>query len=89
MRLVLAQTYHVGALANGFEHFVVFSQFFLLFLGEILFVRRFTFEWQRVEGVLRVLFVENVVLAIFPVGEVFLIGGLGYDRLFFSVSPFN
>jgi hypothetical protein len=87
--LILTQTYHVGVLADRLKHFVVFFQFLLLFQGEILFVRRLTLERQRVERVLRVLLVENVVLTIFPVGEVFLVRGLPYDWFFFSVSFFN
>ena len=32
---------------------------------------------------------ENVVLTIFPIGEVFLIRGLAYDGLFFGVCSFD
>lgn len=89
VRLVLREAYHRGAVvADGLQHFVVFSQFSLLLLGEILLVRRLTFEWQRVEWVLWVLLMENVVLTIFPVGEVFLVGRLAYDGFFLVVSLF-
>lgn len=49
------------------------SQFFLLLLGEVLLVRRFSLEWQRIERILRMLLVENIIASILPIREVFLI----------------
>ena len=75
-------------MTDALKHFVVFSQFLLLLFREVLLVARLTFEWQRVVRVLGMLFVENVILPIFPVGEVLLITALSYDRFLLIVGPF-
>lgn len=49
------------------------SKFPLLLLGETLFVVAFSLERQGVEWVLRLLFVEDITLAIFPVREALLV----------------
>ena len=63
----------ISYLTDTFQHFVVLPQFLILLLGETLRIRGLTLERQRVDWVLRLLFVEDVLVSILPVGEGFLI----------------
>ena len=56
-------------LTNRRQHSIVLLEFFLLFLSEALRISRLTLKRQRVEWILRVLLVEDVLLAILPVRE--------------------
>ena len=51
------------------EHVLKPLQLPLLFLGVSLLVSRITGEGQRVVRILRVLFMENIIFSIVPVGE--------------------
>lgn len=87
---VLRKPYNRGAfLANLFEHFVVLLQFPLLLFREVLFVARLTFEGQRVEWVLRMLLMEDVIIAVLPIRETFLVGRLANNRLPLIVGPLD
>lgn len=76
MRLILAERHDALRLdADLLQHVIMLLQLAHLLLREVLFVIRLALERQRVEGVLRMLLVEDVVLAILPVREVLLIAG--------------
>ena len=51
------------------KHLLHAFELFLLSLSEVVLVRRSSVERQRVVWILRVLLVEDVILAIVPVGE--------------------
>lgn len=92
MRSVLAQTDHgrpSAILTDTFKHFVVLSQLFLLFLCEVLFIARLSFKRKRVEGILRMFFMENIILAIFPIWEGLCICALSNYGFFLSVGSFG
>ena len=72
-RLILTHCDDWFSLSDWFQHVVMFSQFSLLLLSEILLVIRISFEWQRVEWVLRMFFMENIIVTILPIWETFLI----------------
>ena len=57
------------------------SQFALLDLVEALLIARVAFEGERVERVLGVLFVVDVIDSISPVGERLLVARLTQNRL--------
>ena len=60
-------------LTDSRQHLVVLFQFLRLLLGETLSVRRLAFEGKGVEWILRLLFVENILVTILPVWECFLV----------------
>jgi len=47
----------------------MFPQFSLLLFSEILFIIGFSFEWQRVEWILRMLLMEDIIGSILPIRE--------------------
>jgi hypothetical protein len=59
-----------------------------LLFREVLLVARLSLERKRVEWVLRMLLVKNVILPIFPVGEVLLIGALADDWFSLIIRSF-
>ena len=82
MRLVLRKADHVRWPLRSyfFQHFVMLPQFFLLLFGERLFVRGLSFEWKRIEWVLRGFLVENIILTISPVWESLRVRGVTQNR---------
>jgi len=58
----------------------VLFQFSLLFLCELLLIVTLATERQRVEGVLRLLLMEDIVLSVPPIGEALLIRRLSDYR---------
>ena len=74
MRLVLAQGHDALRFDSDLlQHVIMFFQLSHLLFREVLLIVRLALEGQRVEGVLWVLLVEDVVLAVLPVWEVLLI----------------
>ena len=71
--LILAHGNQWFAFAYLFQHFIMLFQFSLLLLCKVLLVIWRSLEWKRVKWVLRVLFVENIIVTILPVWEAFLI----------------
>ena len=72
-RLILAHRDQRFALTYLFQHFIMLSKFSLLLLSIVLLVIWSPLEWKRVEWILRVLLVENIVVTILPVREAFLV----------------
>jgi len=89
-RFVLAQANHsVGTLTNSLQHLVMLSQFSLLLFVEVLFIIRFTLKWQRIEWILRMLFMKYIVLTIFPIWKVLLIRRKSNYWLFIIIHFFK
>lgn len=64
-------------------------KFSLLFFGEALLIIRLTFEWQRIERILRVLLVEYVAVTVPPIWETLHIRRLSKYWLSFIVVFFE
>jgi len=56
------------------QHLIVFSKLPLLLFIVVHSVTRITFEWKRIEWVLRMLLMENITLTVFPIWIVLHIG---------------
>lgn len=61
------------SLAYLLQHLIMLSQLSLLLFCEVLLVVRWSLERKGVEGVLRMLLMENIIVTILPVREAFLI----------------
>lgn len=91
MRFVLGETDHRGtfsALTDWLLHFVVLPKLSLLFLCEGLLVARLTLKGKRVEWVLRMLLMENVILPVFPIWKIFSVSACSDYWFLFCISLF-
>ena len=70
-----------SGLANLPQHLIMLTELSLLFFCEALLVIRFSFKWQRIEGILRMFFVEYVTVTITPIRKTFHVTRLRKYRL--------
>ena len=61
------------------------SEFSLLLFGEVLLIAGFTLERKRVKRILGMLFVEDIILTVLPIGEILLVRGALKDGFPFIV----